>query len=115
MSTNGGHRFAFELILKATAENGLLKGKTLGVDATELEANASLKSIVREDNGDDWQAYLRKLYFEETGEDNPSDEELRRFDKGRKSKKKVSNDEWESATDPDSRIGKMKDGRFHLK
>ncbi|MEP3927229.1 transposase, partial [Rhodopirellula bahusiensis] len=48
------HRFAFELILKATAENGLLKGKTLGVDATELEANASLKSIVREDNGDDW-------------------------------------------------------------
>ena len=109
------HRFAFELILKATAENGLLKGKTLGVDATDLEANASLKSIVRKDNGDDWQAYLRKLYVEETGKDSPSDEELRRFDKGRKSKKKVSNDEWESATDPDSRIGKMKDGRFHLK
>lgn len=45
----------------------------------------------------------------------PDDEELRLFDKRRKPKKKVSNDDWESATDPDSRIGKMKDGRFHLK
>ncbi|TWU15467.1 transposase [Allorhodopirellula heiligendammensis] len=109
------HNLAFELILKATADHGLLAGKTLGVDATDLEANASLKSIVRKDNGDDWQAYLRKLYAEETGKTNPTDEELRRFDKGRKSKKKVSNEHWESATDPDSRIGKMKDGRFHLK
>jgi len=48
------HQMAFELILKAAAENGLLKGKTLGVDATDLEANASLKSIVRKDNGDNW-------------------------------------------------------------
>ena len=48
------HQMAFELILKAAADNGLLKGKTLGVDATDLEANASLKSIVRKDNGDKW-------------------------------------------------------------
>lgn len=109
------HNLAFELILKATADHGLLAGKTLGVDATDLEANASLKSIVRKDNGDDWQEYLRKLYAEETGKTNPTDEELRRFDKSRKSKKKVSNEHWESETDPDSRIGKMKDGRFHLK
>ena len=74
-----------------------------------------MKSIVRKDNGDDWEEYLRKLYFEETGDDDPTDEELRRFDKNRKSKKKVSNEDWESATDPDSRIGKLKDGRFHLK
>ena len=40
---------------------------------------------------------------------------MRRFDQSRKSRKKVSNDEWESATDSDSRIGKMKDGRYHLK
>ena len=109
------HQYAFELILKATADNGLLKGKTLGVDATDLEANASLKSIVRKDNGDDWREYLRKLYFEETGESDPDDDELRRFDKSRKAKKKVSNADWESKTDPDSRTGKMKDGRFHLK
>jgi len=109
------HQFAFELILQAAADNGLLKGKTLGVDATDLEANASLKSIVRKDNGDDWREYLRKLYEAETGKSDPDDEELRRFDKNRKPRKKVSNDEWESATDPDSRIGQMKDGRYHLK
>lgn len=109
------HAFAFELILSAAKEKGLLKGRTLGVDATDLEANASMKSIVRKDNGDDWREYLRKLYEEETGNSDPDDEELRRFDKRRQSKKKVSNEEWESETDPDSRIGKMKDGRFHLK
>ena len=105
----------FELILAAAKDKGLLKGKTIGVDATDLEANASMKSIVRKDNGDDWREYLRKLYEEETGISDPDDEELRRFDKRRKPKKKVSNEDWESATDPDSRIGKMKDGRFHLK
>ena len=109
------HQFAFELILRAAADNGLLKGKTLGVDATDLEANASLKSIVRKDNGDNWREYLRKLYEEETGKSDPDDEDLRRFDKNRKPRKKVSNDEWESASDPDSRIGQMKDGRYHLK
>lgn len=109
------HAFAFELILSAAQKNGLLKGKTIGVDATDLEANASMKSIVRKDNGDDWQEYLRKLYEEETGESDPTDEELRRFDKRRKSKKKVSNQDWESSSDPDSRVGKMKNGSFHLK
>jgi transposase len=109
------HALAFELILSAAKDKGLLKGKTIGVDATDLEANASMKSIVRKDNGDDWREYLRKLYEEETGISDPDDDELRRFDKRRKPNKKVSNEDWESATDPDSRIGKMKDGRFHLK
>jgi hypothetical protein len=77
----------FELILKAPAGKGLLKGKTLGVDATDLGANTSLKSIVRKDNGDNWREYLRKLYEEETGNGNPDDEELRRFYKGRQPRK----------------------------
>ena len=71
------HALAFEWILAAAKDaaakdaaakdQGLLKGKTLGVDATDLEANASMKSIVRKDNGDDWREYLRKLYEEENG------------------------------------------------
>ena len=61
------------------------------------------------------ESIFEKLYEEETGINDPDDDELRRFDKRRKPKKKVSNDDWESATDPDSRIGKLKDGRFHLK
>ncbi len=108
------HSLAFELILAAAKDKGLLKGKTVGVDATDLEANASMKSIVRRDGGDDWREYLRKLYEEETGQSNPDDEELRRFDKGRKNKK-VSNEDWVSETDPDSRIGKMKTGCTHLR
>lgn len=107
------HDLAFQLILSTAQDHGLLKGKTIGVDATDLEANASMKSIVRRDTGDDWREYLRKLYEEETGRSDPDDDELRRFDKKRK--KKVSNEEWVSATDPDARIGKLKDGRTHLK
>ena len=108
------HSLAFELVLAALQQHHLLKGKTIGVDATDLEANASMKSIVRRDNGDDWRECLRKLYEEETGESDPDDDTLRRFDKRRKNKK-VSNAEWTSSSDPASRIGKMKDGRTHLK
>jgi transposase len=103
----------FLFMLKVASENGLLRGKTVAVDATTLEANAAMKSIVRRDTGDDWQEYLRGLMKDELGVEDPSDEELRRFDKNRKNKK-VSNDDWESETDPDSRIAKMKDGRTHL-
>jgi len=71
-----------------------------------------MKTIVRRDSGDDWKEYLRKLAAE-AGLDNPSDEELRRFDRQRKGKK-VSNADWVSPTDPDSKIAKMKDGRTHL-
>ena len=108
------HAMVFELLLAAAQDSGLLKGKTMGVDATDLEANASMKSIVRRDSGDDWREYVRKLYEAETGVSDPDDEELRRFDKGRKDKK-VSNENWVSKTDPDARVGKMKDGRTHLK
>ncbi|TWU67197.1 hypothetical protein V7x_27700 [Crateriforma conspicua] len=72
------HTLAFELILSAAKTNGLLKGKTIGVDATDLEANASMKSIVRKDNGNHWREYLRKLYEEETGISAPDNGARRR-------------------------------------
>jgi transposase len=101
----------FTFVLKVAVEYGLLRGKTIAVDATTLEANAAMKSLVRRDTGEDWKEYVRRLAAAE-GMENPSDEELRRFDKKRK--KKTSNQEWQSATDPDSRVAKMKDGRTHL-
>ena len=107
------HTAVFQWVLKLVAEKGLLRGKTVAVDATTLEANAAMKSIVRQDSGEDWNEYLRRLLQEEQGVENPTDEEIRRFDKQRKDKK-VSNAEWQSPTDPDSRIAKMKDGRTHL-
>jgi hypothetical protein len=107
------HTAIFQLVLQLVADKGLLKGKTVAVDSTTLEANAAMKSIVRRDTGEDWNDYLRRLLQEEQGIENPTDEELRRFDRQRKNKR-VSNEEWMSATDPESRIAKMKDGRTHL-
>ena len=107
------HAAVFQWVLALAAEKGLLPGKTVAVDATTLEADAAMKSIVRRDTGEDWKEYLRRLLKEQQGVENPTDEELRRFDKQRKDKR-VSNEEWMSKTDPDSRITKMKDSRTHL-
>lgn len=106
------HEQVFAFVLQIAAEKKLLAGTTVAVDATLLEANAAMKSIERKDTGEDWKEYLRRL-AEEAGLENPTDEDLRRFDKKRPGKK-VSNDEWQSPSDPDSRIAKMKDGRTHL-
>ena len=107
------HEEMFAVVLSMADGQGLLRGKTVAVDATTLEANAAMKAIVRRDTGDDWKEYLRKLIAEEEGNDNPTDDELRRFDRNRKNKR-VSNAEWQSPTDPESRIIKMKDGRTRL-
>jgi len=113
------HREVFIWILALAQEKKLLKGKTVAVDSTTLEANAAMKSIERKDTGEDWNEYLARLMKEEgllegRGDDDPpSADELRKFDKSRENKR-VSNDEWQSPTDPDSRIAKMKDGTTHL-
>jgi transposase len=110
------HVDVFAWILKLAEEKKLLKGKSVAVDSTTLEADAAMKSIVRRDNGEDWKQYVMRLMQEEgvVAEDaQPTDEELRRYDKNRKNKK-VSNEEWVSPTDPDSRIARMKDGTTHL-
>lgn len=106
------HEQVFTFVLELAAQKGLLQGRTVAVDATTLEANAAMKSIVRKETGEEWKEYLRRL-AEEAGIQEPTDEQLRRFDKKRKGKK-VSNKEWESPSDSDSRIVKMKDGRTHL-
>ena len=110
------HAAVFQWILGLASTKKLLKGKSVGVDATTLEADAAMKSIVRHDTGEDWKEYLTRLMKEEgviEEDDTPSDDELRRFDKQRKGKK-VSNEEWVSETDSDARIAKMKDGTTHL-
>ena len=106
----------FQFVLGIAAEKKLLSGKTVGVDSTLLEANAAMKSIVRRDTGEDWKQFVTRLMREEgaiAADHEPSDEEVRRYDKKRKNKR-VSNDEWVSCSDPESRIAQMKDGRTHL-
>jgi transposase len=105
------HEQVFLHVLQVAQEKKLLRGKTVAVDATTLEANAAMRSIVRKDTGEGYKDYLKRLLTEQ-GVENPTDEDVRRFDRGRK--KKGSNQEWQSPADPDSRIAKMKDGTTHL-
>jgi transposase len=108
----GVHDAVFEWVLTLCAAKKLLTDpKVVGVDSTTLEANAAMRSIVRKGSGESYQEYLKRLMKDE-GVDDPTDEDLRRFDKKRK--KKCSNAEWESKSDPAARIAKMKDGRTHL-
>ena len=105
------HEAVFAWVLQRVAECGLLRGKSIGVDGTTLEANAAMRTIVRRDSGESYPKYLEKL-GKEAGLENPTREDLIRLD--RKRKKKTSNKDWKSPSDPDARIAKMKDGRTHL-
>jgi transposase len=105
------HEAVFTWILRRLADAGLVRGKTIGIDATTLEANAALRSIVRRDTGDTDQEFLTQL-AQASGIATPTREDLARID--RKRPKKGSNDDWTHPLDPDAKITKMKDGRTHL-
>lgn len=105
------HKAIFRWVLKILVEEGLVEGKTVSIDATMLEANAALRSLVRRDNGQKYDDYLKDL-AKAAGIENPTREQLARLD--RKRKKKGSNKEWKNPHDPDARIAKMKDGSTHL-
>lgn len=110
------HDAVFQRVLAIAIAKQLIQGKTVAVDSTTLEANAAMKSIVRRDSGEDWQAYVMRLMREEgviEADEQPSEDEIRRFDKQRKGKQ-VSNEEWVSKTDSESRITRMKNGTTHL-
>jgi transposase len=105
------HREVFTWVLNVLADSKLLKGKTIGVDATTLEANAAMRSIVRRDTGAGYDEFLTQL-AQASGIETPTREELAKVDKSRKNK--ASNDDWMNPNDPDAKITKMKDGRTHL-
>jgi len=105
------HQAVFRWVIQILTEEGLISGRTVSIDATTLEANAAMRNIARRDNGESYNEYLRGL-AKAAGIENPTREQLARLD--RKRKKKGSNQEWQSPSDPDARITKMKDGRTHL-
>ena len=105
------HLEVFTWILQVLSKADLLKGKTLAVDATTLEANAALRSLCRRDSGLPYEAYLTEL-ANESDIETPTREELTKGDKKRK--KTTSNDDWEHPHDPDAKVTKMKDKRTHL-
>jgi transposase len=105
------HRDVFRWVLARLGEAGLLCGRTVGIDASTIEANAALKSLRRRDSGKDYQQFLDEL-LKAAGVDQPTAQDRRRMD--RKRKKKLSNKEWFNPHDPQARITKLKDGRTHL-
>lgn len=105
------HRAVFTWILQVLATVDLVQDKTIGIDATTLEANAALRGIVRRDSGETYQEFLTRL-AQASGIETPTRADLARLD--RKRPKKGRNAEWRHPHDPDARITKMKDGRTHL-
>ncbi|GAC1667883.1 MAG: transposase [Candidatus Dormibacteraceae bacterium] len=105
------HRAVFTWILQVLATADLIKGKTIGIDATTLEANAALRSIVRRDSGETYQEFLTRL-AQASGIETPTRADLAQLDRTRP--KKGRNADWRHPHDPDARITKMKDGRTHL-
>ena len=106
------HDQVFTRVLGRLAVHGLIKGERIGVDAATMEANAALRTFVRRDRGEDYREILARM-ARESGIETPTAEDLVRLDRNRKGKK-LCNADWESPTDPDARIAKMKDGGTHL-
>src|SRR5690349_1800213 len=106
------HDAVFTWVLQRLAERGLVKGERIGVDASTVEANAALRAIVRRDSGEGYREMLTRM-AQESGIETPTAEDLVRLDRRRKGKT-LSNAEWESPTDPQARIAKLKDGRTRL-
>src|SRR6516165_10293302 len=106
------HEKVFGFVLKLVAARGLVRGERIGVDGSTMEANAALRTIVRRDHGESYREMLTRM-ARKSGIDTPSAEDLARFDRRRKGKT-LSNADWKSATDPEAKIAKMKDGTTHL-
>jgi len=105
------HQAVFTWVQERLVEAQLLSGKTIAVDATTLEANAAMRSIVRRDTGESYQQFLTRLAAA-SGLKTPTRAALARLDRRRK--KRTSNAEWVNPSDPDAKVTQMKDGRTHL-
>jgi transposase len=105
------HAAVFAWVLDVLARRGLIVGKRVAIDATTLEANAAMRSIVRRDTGASYEEFLTGL-AKASGIETPTREDLARLD--RKRKKRTSNQDWKSPIDEDARVARMKDGRTHL-
>src|SRR3712207_3080566 len=106
------HEAVFAWVLARLAEHGLIKGERIGIDASTMEANAALRTIVRRDTGEGYREMLERL-ARASGIATPTAEDLVRLDRKRKGKR-LANADWTSPSDPEARIARLKDGRTRL-
>ena len=106
------HDQIFGWVLGLVADNDLIKAERIGVDGSTMEANAALRTIVRRDTGQTYREMLTGL-AKESGIATPTADDLVRIDRKRTGKK-LSNADWESPTDPDAKVARMKNGSTRL-
>ena len=97
--------------LQRLADATLVVGRTVAIDATKLEANAAMRSLVRRDTGESDDALLTRL-SEVSRFAKPTRAALARLDLT--GTKQGSNADWTHPHVHDAKITKMKDGRTHL-
>ncbi len=107
----------FALILAALKKAKLVKGKKLGMDASVIEANASMRTLTHRLTGEAYRDYVRHLAAE-AGIDTEDEAAVTRYDKKRTARgsrrKRVSNDDFTHPHDPDARIGRTKKGQTRM-
>jgi transposase len=109
--SGAAHQQVFGWVLKRLARGGLMRGKTIGIDSTTLEANAAMQSIVRRNTQESYTEYLKRL-AQADGVEAEDPAALRRMD--RKRAKKMRNEEWVNPHDSEAEITRLKDGRTAL-
>ena len=99
---------AFDLVPRIVRDAGLMKGQELGNDASTMEADVSLESLVNRMTKESYWSYVKGL-AKEAGIDPEDEVAVRRLDKNREGRK-TSNKEWINPHEPDAKVGRRKDG-----
>jgi transposase len=100
----------FSYALDVCQRHGLLKGRAIGVDSTQVDANASMDSLSHKELGCAYEEYVLAL----RRQDEPDATRGEAISADKKREGKASNKDWESSTDPESRVMQHSDGHTHL-
>jgi hypothetical protein len=80
------HETVLGWVLQPVAERGWVRGKRIGVDASTMEANAALRTIMRREDGRSYREMLTQI-AKESGIATPTADDLVRIDRNRKGKR----------------------------
>lgn len=100
----------FSYVLDICQENGLLKGRVIGTDSTQIDANASMDSLHHKELGCTYEEYVLAI----RRQDSPDATKGEAISADKKREGKASNKDWQSTTDPESRVMQHADGHTHL-
>jgi transposase len=100
----------FAYVLDVCQSKGLLKGRAIGVDSTQIDANAAMDSLRHKELGCSYEEYVLALRRQDLPDATKGDA----ISADKKREGKASNRNWESTTDPEARVMQHSDGHTHL-